>query len=378
LQKFGFIIHPIDVKDIARKFSAASKVPDHLIEKVLPLVPAFTTSHITGVQSLAGAEAEGWFVSVPLTPRLMMEQLPEAKVMKRIISAGQKAAEQGAKIVGLGAFTSVVGDAGITIANNLDIAVTTGNTFTAATALMGIEYAAQRLETDLTKQTIAVLGASGSIGKVCARVLAQKGMQLTLVARDRGRLEELARLIREESGNDVSIETDLPTAVRSAGVVVAVTSAMEAVIDAADIRPGAIVCDVSRPRNVSKTVARQRQDVLVFEGGVVAVPGPVDFGLNFGFPPGTSYACMAETMILALEGRYENYSLGRDLDVAKVHEISALARKHGFKLAGLRSFESAVPDTAFDRVKAHLHQQKRRTFPLEEGSVGKAYGSKIS
>jgi fatty aldehyde-generating acyl-ACP reductase len=376
LQKFGFIIHPIDVKDVARKFAVASRFPDHVIERVLPLVPALTTSHITGVQSLNGAKAEGWFVSVPLTPRLMMEKLPEAKVIKRIISAGRKAADQGAKIVGLGAFTSVVGDAGITVANNLDIAVTTGNTFTAATALMGIEYAAQRLEIDLSRQTIAVLGASGSIGKACARILAQKGMQVTIVARDRSRLEELARLIHEESGADVRIETDLSAAVRSAGVVVAVTSAMEAVIDAGDIRPGAIVCDVSRPRNVSKAVAQQRQDVLVFEGGVVSVPGQVDFGLNFGFPPGTSYACMAETMILALEGRYENYSLGRDLDVAKVREISALAEKHGFKLAGLRSFEAAVTNAAFEKVKAQLHLQKRKTPFLEERPVGTAYGGK--
>jgi predicted amino acid dehydrogenase len=253
----------------------------------------------------------------------------------------------------------VVGDAGITIAKNLDIAVTTGNTYTVATALQGIDYAANRLDIDLSTQSVAVLGASGSIGKACARILAKRGLQVTVVARDRKKLEDTADLIRQESGAHVKVETDLKAAVRSAGVVVAVTSAMEAVVDAADLQPGAIVCDVSRPRNVSKAVAEQRKDVLVFEGGVVAIPGNVDFGLNFGFPPKTSYACMAETMILALEGRYENFSMGRDLDVNKVAEISNLAEKHGFRLAGLRSFERAVPDEVFESVKSQLNVAKK-------------------
>jgi predicted amino acid dehydrogenase len=42
---------------------------------------------------------------------------------------------------------------------------------------------------------------------------------------------------------------------------------------------------------------------------------------------------MAETMVLALEGRYENYSLGKEIQIDKVHEITKLARRHGFRLA---------------------------------------------
>ena len=45
------------------------------------------------------------------------------------------AQDLGAKVVGLGAFTAVIGDAGITVSNNVDVAVTTGNSYTVATAL---------------------------------------------------------------------------------------------------------------------------------------------------------------------------------------------------------------------------------------------------
>ena len=99
---------------------------------------------------------------------------------------------------------------------------------------------------------------------------------------------------------------------------------------------------MARPATWPKSIAETRNDVFIFEGGVVAPPGDVEFNFNFGFPPKTCYACMAETMALALEGRFESYSLGRDLQVEKVEEIDAIATKHGFTMAGLRSFERAV------------------------------------
>ena len=69
---------------------------------------------------------------------------------------------------------------------------------------------------------------------------------------------------------------------------------------------------------MSVEVKHKRKDVLVIEGGIVKVPGDVEFNFDFGFPKGHSHACMAETMILALEEKYENWSPGRDLSVAQV------------------------------------------------------------
>jgi predicted amino acid dehydrogenase len=119
------------------------------------------------------------------------------------------------------------------------------------------------------------------------------------------------------------------------------------------------VCDVARPRDVSKRVAEQRDDVLVFEGGLVEVPGPVDFHFNFGFPPKTSYACMAETIALALEGRYESYTLGKDLTVAQVKEIDQIAGRHGFKLAGFRAFEHAVSDEEIEHIRFNARRARQ-------------------
>ena len=91
--------------------------------------------------------------------------------------------------------------------------------------------------------------------------------------------------------------------------------------------------------------------MLVIEGGVIEVPGEVDFHFAFGFPPRTAFACMSETMILALEGTYQSYTLGRDLSVEQVLHMGELAKKHGFKLAGFRAFEVAVTDEQIARTR---------------------------
>lgn len=354
---FAFIIHPIEAQDVARKFSFAKGLPPSILEKAANLLPPLKASHITGVRSATGATTEGWFVACPLTSRLMMT-LPEDYVIGKIIKSVHLAEKLGAKIVGLGAFTSVVGDAGITVARHANIAVTSGNSYTVATALEGIERAAGIMGVAMDRAEVVVVGATGSIGSACARILARKVKYLTLVGRNQPKLERLAEHILHETGLSTPITTDVRAALRRADIVVTVTSALDTVIYPEDLKPGAIVCDVARPRDVSRQVAELRDDVLVFEGGVVEVPGEVDFHFNFGFPPKTSYACMAETMILALEGRFENFSLGRDLTVEQIEEISALAKKHGFRLAGLRSFERALTDAEIAVIRDNARKKK--------------------
>lgn len=350
MEKFAFILHPLEVKDVQRKFKFTEKLPESLTEKMLQFLPSFKISDITGVRSIEGKEVDGCFTLCPLTSRQLLN-LPLNFVMKKIIQAGKIAEKKGAKIVGLGAFTSVVGDAGVTIANNLKIAVTTGNSYTVATALEGTKRAAELMDIDFAQARVVIVGATGSIGRTCAHILAPDVKYLTLVARDEKRLTMIANELLQETGTAVNISTNPQNSIRKADVIISVTGSAETVIHPQDLKSGAVVCDVARPRDVSRQVAQERDDVLVIEGGVVEVPGDVEFNLNFGFPPKTSYACMAETMILSLEGRYENFTLGREISVSQVEEISRLAVKHGFKLAGLRSFEKALSPARIEQIK---------------------------
>ncbi|MGL5514938.1 MAG: shikimate dehydrogenase [Sporomusa sp.] len=362
MQKFAFVVHPLEAKDVSRKFSFTHNWPEGLVEGVIKYLPPFKVSHISGIDS-GHNSAEGWFVCCPLTSRQMVT-MPEKVVTNKIIKAGRLAEKMGAKVLGLGAFTSIVGDAGITIAKNLNIAVTTGNSYTVATALEGTRQAAKVMGIDLERANVLILGATGAIGAACAQILAREVRYLTIAARDQGKLDILAKKILKTSGLAVKVTVNTKHAVKNADIVVAVTSAIDSIIEPEDLKSGAIVCDVARPRNVSRKVAEIRNDVFVIEGGVVEVPGHVDFGLNFGFPPRTAYACMAETMILALEGRYENFTLGRDLTVKQVELIDKLAAKHGFKLAGFRSFERAITPQELRQIKSNI---TFRTSTVREG-----------
>ena len=349
MEKFAFIVHPLTAKDFSRKFPIASNWSDGFVESLMKYIPPFTVSHITGIQSHCAA-AEGWFIGCPLTSRQMVE-MSEGKVMKKIIQAGRIAEKLGAKVVGLGAFTSVVGDAGYTIANNLNIAVTTGNSYTVASALEGVRLAAKLMGKSLERSNVVILGATGSVGAACAQVIAREARYLTLVARNEARLEKVAGQILKNSGLAVRVTANTKAILQTADIVIAVTSAIDSIIEPEDLKPGAIICDVARPRSVSRRVAELRDDVLVIEGGIVEVPGNVNFNLNFGFPANTAYACMAETMILALEQRYENFTLGRELTVRQIEIMEQLAQKHGFRLAGLRSFERAITPEEISLIK---------------------------
>ena len=158
MEKFAFVIHPLSAKkDVARKYPIVRFFPEALIEKAMEYKSPMDVSHITGIKSITGVEAEGWFVGCALTPKLMTT-LPVERVYNKIVDTVKLAEDKGAKIVGLGAFTSVVGDGGITIAERSNIAVTTGNSYTVATAIEGAKKGAEILGINPSEAVVAVVG----------------------------------------------------------------------------------------------------------------------------------------------------------------------------------------------------------------------------
>ena len=265
------------------------------------------TSRASAPQGTA-AEAEGWFIGCPLTPRQLLRFRMSSR-LRATITCGKIAEDLGAKILGLGALTSVVGDGGITVAKNLNIAVTTGNSYTTLRPPWTAQSGARKsMGTPLEEATFAVVGAAGSIGRTCALLLAREAKDRDADRAEPRKTRPARRRIkgrgRPRRGHRHRRCRDRPARCRCDCHR---TPAVDAVILPEHLKSGAVVCDVARPRDVSVRVAKERNDVLVIEGGLVAVPGKdVDFHFDFGFPDGTAYACMSETMMLALEGRYES------------------------------------------------------------------------
>jgi len=374
VNRFAFVVHPLDVSFIHRhpSFRWTRFLPASWVEPLAARLPPHRVGKIRGGRSpVTGTRIEGDLIALGATPRQMMRRGPEF-TYRRLRTAARIAEARGARLMGLGAFTSVVGDAGVTVARQSPIAITSGNSLTVAATLEAAKQAAIRMGARSASRAKAmVIGATGSIGAVCSRMLAQAVRDVVLVSIEPEKLIDLKRLIqRETPGARVLVSTSADGLVGDCDLIVTATSGFgQRVIDISQCQPGAIICDVARPPDVSAAEAALRPDVLVIESGEVLIPGDIEFSYDIGLPGRVSYACLAETALLAMEGRFENFTLGRELRVERVKEIYRLFRKHGFQLAGLRSLgryqtqaDLAEKRTLADRLRNDpaLFEQVRR------------------
>lgn len=348
---FAFVIHPLSVSYIHNHppFRWTRYLPDRLVEWAAAYMPPIYGAKAKGIVSTStGQKVEGHIIYIGATPKELMRRDP-AFVYRRLIRASRMSERLGARIMGLGAFTSVVGDAGITVAQKADIAITSGNSLTVAATLETAKQAVVKMGNSLDDAhtgNVMVIGATGSIGSVCSRLLAQAVPNITLVAPRPEKLIGLMRTIEEETPTaKVTISTTPDDYVGVADLIVTTTSAIgQRIIDITKCKPGAVICDIARPPDITEAEAALRPDVLVIESGEILLPGEPNFGMDIGLPPGVAYACLAETALLALDGRFEDYTLGRNIEIERVKEIYRLYKKHGLELSGIRSHGHFLTD----------------------------------
>ena len=361
--RFAFVIHPLsqkfftNVEPLGTVMRVSPPFVMDAAEKVLAYLPPMVYSHITGITSPTGAEAEGWLITVGGTPKELLAHDPEFTYDK-LLAAAEVARKLGAQVMGLGAFTKVVGDAGVTVARKASLPITTGNSYSASGALWAAHDAVDQLgllEVDdegVIRGRAMVVGATGAIGSVCARLLALSSDELWLVSPETAKLLALKK----------DIERDNPRAVVHAAatpgehlgemdvIVTATSGAGKRVLDIMAVKPGCVITDVARPLDLSAQDVARRPDVVVVESGEIELPGDVQMR-DIGLPHGVAYACLAETVALALEGRYETFTVGRAIEWEKVKEIYQLGLKHGMRLAAISGVNGVYTPEDFARVR---------------------------
>jgi predicted amino acid dehydrogenase len=117
---------------------------------------------------------------------------------------------------------------------------------------------------------------------------------------------------------------------------------------------------VARPLDLPPSEVAKRPDVLVIESGEIEVPGKLDMR-SIKLPDNVVFACMAETIVLALEGRFEVFTIGRNTEWEKVKEIYKLGLKHGMKLAAISGVNGVYTDEDIQRVR-DLALEARKTW----------------
>lgn len=359
LVKFAFVIHPLSSKylfkhPLLKPVAKYSKPFEKVAEDLMALSPGFFYGFINGIVSEKnGRRVQGLIYTVTETPKKLVESEPEV-VYKKILRLCEKADNEGAAIIGLGAYTKIVGDAGVTIARLSPIPVTTGNSLSAASTLWAAKLAVEKI--DLVKKegsqfkgVAMVIGATGSIGAVSAKVLALSWDEIIIVAPRAYKLLELKdEILKINPKVKIDISTKADDHTHRADLIITTTSSRgETILDIMKVKPGAVICDVSRPFDIKEEDAIKRPDVMVIASGEVQLPGHIDMKIDIGLEGNIVYACLAETALLAMAGKFESFTLSRNINYEKVLEIDRLSKEHGVRLSQIMGHNGFLTDEEF-------------------------------
>jgi predicted amino acid dehydrogenase len=359
--QFAFIIHPLSKSQIAQipglEFLKKTPLID-VAENLASKVPGYHYCKITGIKSAYnGKEVDGDLYLIASTPKMLLST-PAEKVYDSLTKICELAHKKGAKLIGLGAYTKIVGDAGVTVNNRSPIPVTTGNSLSSAATLWAASYGIDKMGLVEKREnqylgTCMVIGATGSIGKICAKILANQWKRVIVVAPRPYKVLELVTQLKEFAPDTEILGTTNPNKYSSeCDLIITSTSAQgERILDIDLVKPGCVICDVSRPFDISLDDAAKRPDVLIIASGEVELPGNVKIEKTIGLEGETVYACLAETALLTMEGLFESFSMSRELSYEKVVQIDRLSRKHGIRLSSIMGHTGEISEAEINSCR---------------------------
>jgi acetylornithine/succinyldiaminopimelate/putrescine aminotransferase/predicted amino acid dehydrogenase len=374
----AFVGHFIDADDVALWDSSLARLPagarHEFLDRLLPFAEPLVC-HRDHVVSRTAAATTLTFIGVPVSSAQCFAALRGTgrHALRDLVQrAVDMAAAEGCSVVGLGGYCSIIARNGKAVRTH-GMTVTTGNGFTAGSALLALRDAASAEGVVLRQSRAAIIGAAGNIGSVLAALLAPDVAGLTLLARA-GRADDLhaavrilARLLHEAPdapivaalrahgwplsagvdeaklamtlreaqtrlGEDapIVVSTDLSLC-SQVDVIISASNESSAILRAEHLSYGTtIIVDLAVPGDVAACVAARRPRAVVLRGGVIRTPANPEWQVP-GIPlePGEMFACMAETALMGLENSGTAGSVGA-LTPERVRYTLELARRHGF------------------------------------------------
>lgn len=343
----AFLIHPVCIETIRDNFDRIyknfnflqpiiKKISDKNLKSMYSLFPPHKFLEINNIISKNGDRLTLIIMMLPLFPSQMVTN-DKSRTLQQILKCVELASRYGAKLISLGGFTSIITDQGREIADRINskkIAITSGNTFTAALSINGIIKACEICKKEMSKLSLLVIGATGDIGSIVSKVLASKFKKIILSSRTIEKGHDIVKEVLKINKNTEISSHCSKELINSVDIVFVATSSVQSIIETDFLKNGLIIADVSIPANVSPT---GRNDIFIFEAGRASVSfynNLITDKTKFLFPKNSIYGCLAEALILGFEGRFENYSINRgEITPAKIDEIFSLGLKHGVSLS---------------------------------------------
>lgn len=330
-RKVAFLAHFRDGKDLPLfepGFNPYSESAcDDFLSKTSPVLDPFVLAS-RRVGSPSGTAVELSVIVVPFTAAQASAALrsgDSSRLLGMLAAAVELAVENGAILVGCGAYTSILSDNCRQLARP-GIGLTSGNSLTVAAAAQALDRVAQEL--GLRRRVLGVVGATGNIGATLAEVAADDVDEVVLVGRPgaSSRLSRVASRIKKP----VRIESSLE-ALRGCNLIATASNSAVPIIRPEHVGDEPVVlCDVAVPADVTAAVSAERPNARVVRGGLLKLPEGQDLQIRaLDLPDRHVYACLAETLVLGLSGMDKMFSFG-PLRPEKVRLIRSLAAHHGF------------------------------------------------
>lgn len=359
--KFAFIVHLRTFEDLIYTLPIPkSFIPFLKLLKpiILPLFWKLKEGKGFLVKSKFHAEEgiEGYILLIWLTGEQIMDGGKAHKVRNRILEAVLYAQNSlGCQIIGLGALTASVTDAGewLTRQPEVKAAITHGDSYAAAVTIQGIQKLCQQIKLDFSQARVAIVGATGIIGQALAfqlsPILKEK---LLLIGRNLKKLKVLQW--QAGAGNNPRITTNIKE-MQFADIIITATSWPGALLNGEHLKKGVIIYDVSQPQNIHPSVLEKRPDISVIDGAYIAVPPYIEDFWWMSLSIGITFACMAETIMQALEWDLGNH-VGQ-IDPEFLKETLRRAEKHRFRHAPFTSFGKIITFYAKEREVVFSNQR---------------------
>lgn len=352
---FAFIVHSRDRSDLPRKFPLLKFFPNFIFDFLTLNLSPFVVSKITGVTTITGNEVSGMVIGVPMTARQLIENRDVA--LKRIVQAVNLAKSKGVSFVGLGAMTASLSKGGKDIIDLVPgVIVTTGRTYTIKNIVSYIDFCIAKFNLPKESVRIGIVGAAGGIGSGTAIFLAQKGYKHFLLIDLERKLQNLQKHIENieshNHGGSVFISHQV-SSISGCDIVVTATSAPEVLVKSEDVLSGTIIINDAQPSDVSPEIIKNREDILVIEGGVLHTSN-INCHFNFGLNHKTDiFSCLAETVLLAYREHDNHYSIG-DFDSKFIKILENDADLLGFTTSCPQNNQGLISDDRFEQFSKYI------------------------
>jgi len=345
----AFVVHSITEEDLGQSaftrwllnLKRRGTISKRTLRWLVAHAPVFKAGEITGIVDATGKPATVVILAIPMLPDQITAPENKPVVESLLRAAVIHAQRMGATVIDLGALLSSAAKGGSELQKwvkeerQLSIVIDNGGAFTAAATIDALH----QVVGDLTKKRIAVIGASGVIGHAVVKYLSQRfnPEQLMAFGRTRSSVDELKGFA------DLLGIDELKTSLSRADVIILATSAKEPILvpeNAFLLKRDAVLLDIAVPADVDDRILTERPDLKLVRCGLIRLPGQAQSNVDFHF--GSVWegeilhqlfpACLAEGLLLARTGKYENASQSVRITPEVMDWFSKVAERYNYRV----------------------------------------------